>query len=302
VGILWVGRDSAAVTILSGSPSLSFRAALLVSAPMLVEFIKMNGTGNDFILIDNRQGLLRLTPAQVRHLCHRQRGIGADGLFLLIPCSSGQAEWAWEFFNSDGSTATMCGNGARCFARFVQKVTHSADKITFETGAGLIRAHLEPGGVTVNLTDPRDLQLNIPLPLDGSPQAVHFINTGVPHVVLFVPDADQAMVQTWGPQIRHHYSFGPQGTNVNFVQICGKNTIRVRTFERGVENETLACGTGVTASALIAARLHQFSSPVQVRVQGGDQLAVSFDQHDSEFRNVRLSGPAEFVFEGRIEV
>ena len=133
-------------------------------------------------------------------------------------------------------------------------------------------------------------------------ETIHSINTGVPHAVLFVPDADHAMVRQLGPEIRRHPHFGPKGTNVNFVQLLGPNRIRVRTFERGVEGETLACGTGVTASALIAARVHGFTSPVRVQVQGGDQLESAFKEQGGAFTDVRLSGPAEFVFEGRIEI
>ena len=133
-------------------------------------------------------------------------------------------------------------------------------------------------------------------------QTIHSLNTGVPHAVLFVPDADQAMVQQLGPEIRRHSHFAPKGTNVNFVQVLGPRRIRVRTFERGVEGETLACGTGVTASALIASRVHRFGSPVQVQVQGGELLEVSFQERGGDFSDVRLTGPAEFVFHGRIEI
>ncbi len=146
------------------------------------------------------------------------------------------------------------------------------------------------------------MRLNQQVPLSVGTQTIHSINTGVPHAVLFVPDADRAMVQQLGPEIRRHPHFGPKGTNVNFVQRLGPNQIRVRTFERGVEGETLACGTGVTAAALVAARLHGFTSPVKVQVQGGDQLEVSFKEDHGEFAEVRLTGPAEFVFEGRIEI
>ena len=131
---------------------------------------------------------------------------------------------------------------------------------------------------------------------------VHSVNTGVPHAVVFVPDADQAMVQQIGSELRNHDHFKPRGTNVNFAQVLGPGSIRVRTYERGVEGETLACGTGVTAAALISSRIHQFRSPVQVQVQGGDQLEVSFQQEGGDFRNVCLKGPAEFIFEGRIEI
>jgi diaminopimelate epimerase len=269
---------------------------------MLLAFTKMNGAGNDFLLVDNREQRVRLTPQQVERLCHRQRGVGADGVLLLVPCGSGKADWAWDFYNSDGSRAEMCGNGARCFARFLQKLTGATGNVSFETIAGVIHASFHGERVTVNLTRPNDLRLDVPVALSIGVTKVHSLNTGVPHAVLFVPDADQAMVQQLGHEVRFHPHFAPKGTNVNFVQPLGANCIRVRTYERGVEGETLACGTGVSASAMIAARVHGFISPVKVQVQGGDTLEVSFKQVNGHFEDVRLTGPADFVFEGKIEI
>jgi diaminopimelate epimerase len=269
---------------------------------MRVEFTKMNGAGNDFVLIDNRAQKTKLNRDQVVRVCDRHRGVGSDGLILLMPATSGRADWAWEFFNSDGSTGEMCGNGARCFAKFVKKTTGLNRDFTFETEAGVISARFQGERVTVNLTPPIGLRLNEKLSLSGGPQTMHSLNTGVPHAILFVPDADKAMVMQLGPEIRRHPHFGAKGTNVNFVQVLGPNQIRVRTFERGVEGETLACGTGVTASALISARVHNFRSPVRVQVQGGDQLEVSFGDLKGEFSDVWLTGPADFVFDGAIEL
>jgi len=269
---------------------------------MRLEFTKMNGAGNDFVLIDNRAQRLELSRDQVMCLCDRHRGIGADGVILLVPCASGKADWAWVFYNSDGSIGEMCGNGARCFARFVQARTRSTGDFSFETEAGIIRAQFQGSRVTVNLTEPVSLRLNEQLSLSTGVQMLHSLNTGVPHAVVFVPDADKAMVLQLGPEIRRHPHFAPKGTNVNFVQVLGPNQIRVRTFERGVEGETLACGTGVTASALISARMHKFVSPISVQVQGGDRLEVSFHEANGGFSDVRLTGPADFVFEGWIEL
>ncbi len=270
---------------------------------MTLDFVKMNGAGNDFILIDNRAGKIKLTTAQVVRLCDRHRGIGADGLFLLVPNASGQADWSWEFFNSDGSVADMCGNGARCFARFVQRVAGAGERTSFETGAGVISARFHGARVTINLTAPRDLRLNETVPIAaGAKLTVHSLNTGVPHAVVFVPDADKAMVQALGAELRYHEHFKPKGTNVNFTQVLGPNQIRVRTYERGVEGETLACGTGVTASALVSAQVHQFTSPVKVQVQGGDTLEVSWGGTGENFSDVQLNGPADFVFHGSIEI
>ncbi len=271
-------------------------------APMVLEFTKMNGAGNDFVLVDSRTRKFQLTRSQIARLCDRHRGVGADGLILWVASSTGKAEWAWQFYNSDGSTGEMCGNGARCFARFVQRHANWDHDLTFETEAGIITAQFKGERVTVNLTRPRGMRLGLELALAGGRQTVHSVDTGVPHAVLFVPDADQAMVRELGPEIRRHSAFVPKGTNVNFVQVLGPDRIRVRTFERGVEGETLACGTGVSASALIAARLHHFRSPVSVQVQGGDELEVSFREENGEFTDVRLTGPAEFVFEGQMEL
>ena len=270
---------------------------------MIVRFTKMNGAGNDFVLIDNRKGGIRLRAEDVVRICHRQRGVGADGLILLVPARAGKADWAWDFYNNDGSTAEMCGNGARCFARYIQKaVPGTNSRTSFETMAGVIGATFEGEHVRVNLTEPKDLRLNEQIELSTGKTAVHSLNTGVPHAVIFVPDADKAMVQSIGPEVRYHKHFAPRGTNVNFVQLLGPGKIRVRTYERGVEGETLACGTGVTASAIIAAKLHGFASPVTVKVQGGDALEVSFREEGGALKDVHLMGPADFVFEGEIEI
>ena len=269
---------------------------------MTLAFTKMNGAGNDFVLVDGRVQKLQFAKAQIVHLCDRHRGIGADGLIIWVPSASGKADWAWQFYNSDGSMGEMCGNGARCFARFVQRRTALDRSFRFETEAGIVTANFEGDTVTVNLPQPKELRLNQQVPLSSGLQTLHSLNTGVPHAVLFVPDADKALVAQLGPELRRHPHFGPRGTNVNFVQVLGPNHIRVRTFERGVEEETLACGTGVTASALIASLVHGFSSPVMVRVQGGDQLRIGFKQNGETFTDVQLSGPAEFVFEGKVEV
>jgi len=269
---------------------------------MVLHFTKMNGAGNDFVLIDNRTQTLSLTAEQVARLCDRHRGVGADGLILLQASASGKADWAWRFFNSDGSVSEMCGNGARCFARFVQRVTGIQRDFSFETIAGIIRAHFDGERIRVNLTDPRELRLNEVVSLSSGAQVLHSLDTGVPHVVLLTADTDQAMVGELGPEIRRHPQYQPRGTNVNFVQVLGPGRIRVRTYERGVEAETLACGTGVTASALVTSRLRGFTSPVKVQVKGGEELEVGFEEKDGQFLNVRLTGPADFVFEGKLEI
>jgi diaminopimelate epimerase len=262
----------------------------------------MNGAGNDFVLVDNRQGAFHPTREQIVRLCHRQRGVGADGLLLLNRGRPGVAPWAWEFYNCDGSVAEMCGNGARCFARFVQRRTGAGPTVTFLTGAGLITATLEGERVTVTLTPPRDLRLREAVTLAEETREVHSLDTGVPHAVLLVTEIDQVDVLRLGAEIRRHPHFAPRGTNVDFVQVLSPGSLRVRTFERGVEGETLACGTGVTAAALVCARLGGYASPVTVQVRGGERLEVAFREEDGAYVEVRLTGPADTVFEGEIDL
>jgi len=269
---------------------------------MRIAFTKMNGAGNDFVLIDNRRLEWKLSPQQVARLCDRHAGIGADGLMLLEPATQPGADWSWKFYNSDGSDAEMCGNGARCFAAYTRKLAGATDGLRFETVAGIITASFDGEIVTVTLTPPGIMDLNQSVQVEGGAQEVHSLNTGVPHAIVFVEDADQAMVRERGAQLRFHDHFAPKGTNVNFVQILKPGRIRVRTYERGVEGETLACGTGVSASALVAAQLHGFQSPVEVQVQSGAELQVSFMESEGAYSDVRLTGPADFVFTGEIEL
>ena len=173
---------------------------------------------------------------------------------------------------------------------------------TFETGAGVITAQFHGERVAVNLTDPKDLRIGDRVPLSTGVETIHSINTGVPHAVIYGAQFARGTVLETGAEVRRHPHFGPRGTNVNFVEVTGPNEIRVRTFERGVEGETLACGTGVTASALISACVHGFTSPVRVLVLGGDVLEVSFGGSGGRFDSVKLTGPADFVFTGRVEI
>ena len=269
---------------------------------MRIAFTKMNGAGNDFIVIDNRDQTIQLDATQIERLCDRQRGVGADGLLLLEPNTTGTADWSWQFFNSDGGTAEMCGNGARCFAAYIRDLTKNNAPFTFETQAGVIDAQFEGIQVTVTLTPPENLELDQVLEMGGTELRSHSLNTGVPHAIVFVDDADQAMVLEQGRAIRQHPHFAPAGTNVNFVQILEPGKIRVRTYERGVEGETLACGTGVSAAAMITSRIQQFQPPIAVQVQGGDLLEVDFTASENGFSDVKLTGPAEIVFTGEIEI
>jgi len=267
---------------------------------VLVEFTKMNGAGNDFVMIDNRELGLQLTTEQIQKICHRQRGVGADGI-LLLRLAKGDADLGWDFFNQDGSEGEMCGNGARCFARFAQRHLDGREALSFETLAGVIEARLDGESVTVGLTPPLDFRIGDRIDTSSGELEIHSVNTGVPHAVLFVDDADAAMVSKLGHEIRHHDHYAPAGTNVNFAQRTGDSSIRVRTYERGV-GETLACGTAAAAAALITAKLDKCGSPVSVRVLGGDDLAVAFERDGDVFTNVQLTGPAEFVYSGQIDI
>jgi diaminopimelate epimerase len=267
----------------------------------MLRFTKMNGAGNDFVLIDNRSGDVHLDRSQIADLCDRHRGIGADGV-LLLEKASNRADFRMRYFNADGGEAEMCGNGARCFARFANKVAGAKGTISFETPAGVISAELVGDLVTLQMTEPTDLRLNVKLTVASENRIVHFINTGVPHVVVPVSRIDDADVRREGAAIRYHEMFSPKGANINFIEKRGPTKIAVRTYERGVENETLACGTGVVASALIFAATEKASGPIGVFVRGGNELQVGFERAGTRFKNVTLTGPAEFVFEGMIEI
>ena len=207
-----------------------------------------------------------------------------------------------RYFNADGGEAEMCGNGARCFARFANTIAGAQKRISFETPAGVIAADLVNDLVTLQMTKPTDLRVNMKLRVTNEEKTVHFINSGVPHVVIPVSRVDDVDVRREGSAVRYHKMFSPNGTNVNFIEKRAPNKIAVRTYERGVEDETLACGTGVVASALIFAAIEKANGPITVIARGGDELQVGFEKSDNQFRSVTLTGPAEFVFEGSIEI
>ena len=268
---------------------------------IMPRFTKMNGAGNDFILIDNRMGDVRLDRSQIAQLCDRHRGIGADGI-LLLEKPGNRADFRMRYFNADGGEAEMCGNGARCFARFANKVAAAKEKISFETQAGLISAELKGDSVTLGMTEPTDLRLHLELGIAGENKTVHFINSGVPHVVIPVVNIEDVDVRHEGAAVRYHKIFSPSGTNVNFMEKRGAKKIAIRTYERGVEDETLACGTGIVASALIFGATEGCRGPITVLPRGGDELQVGFETVAGRFCNVTLTGPAQFVFEGTIEI
>lgn len=265
------------------------------------KFWKMNGAGNDFVVLDNRALDLSLDRESIARLCQRQRGVGADGLLAVEPPADG-GDFRMRYYNADGGEAEMCGNGARCFAKFVNFLhDNSLERVRFETMAGVIGAEFVGDQVRIELSDPFDLALEQNLELEGSAFAVHSVNTGVPHAVVFVRDLDGIDVRSYGSAIRHHQHFAPAGTNANFVETRSGGDIAIRTYERGVEDETLACGTGMAACALIHNALSGTPSPVRVTVRGGDTLEVGFEKDgDGAYHGVTLLGPAEFTFEGTL--
>ena len=267
----------------------------------MLRFTKMNGAGNDFVLLDNRRGEIQLEREQIARICDRHRGVGADGILLLEKAANG-ADFRMRYYNADGGEAEMCGNGARCFARYAHKVAGASGQISFETPAGVIGAELHGESVTLQMSEPQDLRLSISLSGVADYESIHFINSGVPHVVVPVPRIEDIDVRRDGAAIRRHAMFSPKGTNVNFLEKRGPSSIAIRTYERGVEDETLACGTGVVASALIFSAAEKTEGPISVLVRGGSELQVGFQRNGAEFRGVTLTGPAEFVFEGTIEL
>lgn len=272
---------------------------------MLLHFYKMNGAGNDFIVIDNRDLSISLDEDTIAALCDRHRGIGADGLLAVEPAEKG-ADYKFRYYNADGGEAEMCGNGARCFGFFTAHLSGEEelpDSVSFETIAGTLTAEIIGDDVRIAMSDPKDLKLDCPASIDGFAGDLHFVNTGVPHVVSFVDDLENTDVFNHGQNIRNHPHFAPAGTNANFAKVLSPGHISIRTYERGVEDETLACGTGMVASALIHHLLTGASSPVKVDVEGGDTLTIGFEKiGESSFFNVTLTGPADFVFEGEIEI
>jgi diaminopimelate epimerase len=270
----------------------------------MIPFFKMSGSGNDFILIDNRDhiveaalGLVQVVDF-VQSACRRVASVGADGLILIE--RSDRHAFRWRFFNADGSEVEMCGNGGRCAARFAFLKKIAGPSMSFETAAGVIDAQVTQDVVKLRLTDPADLQMNVSLRVDGQNLETHFVNTGVPHVVHFVEELDAFDVFRTGRAIRYHDHYAPRGTNANFVRVIDGRTLQVRTYERGVEDETLACGTGLTASVLIAAARGLVESPVSVRVRSGEILKVYFERNEKGFSRVYFEGRVQVIYEGTI--
>ena len=260
----------------------------------MIPFVKMCGSGNDFIIIDNRNLNIEITPSWVKKVCCQKFGVGADGILVLE--NSKRAAFKMKTFNSDGSEIEMCGNGARCIARYAYLQGITGNKMQFETLAGLIEAEVINQKVKVKLTDPEDIKLNIKI----NTHCVHFVNMGVPHTVLFADEIDKINVIELGRELRFNNYFQPQGTNVNFVEVVNNSQVKVRTYERGVEDETLACGTGSAASVCIAALLGIVNSPVDVVTKGGEIITVYFEKDGTQIKNLYIEGDADITFEGKL--
>ena len=267
---------------------------------MRISFWKMHGAGNDFILVDDRHLTFPAADAAwLAALSARRTGVGCEGVILIQP--SDKADFRMRFFNPDGGEVEMCGNGARCVARLASELGAAPPKMAIDTVAGILRA--EAGGDSVRLwmTPPRDWRLNRALEADGHRLAYSFVNSGVPHAVVEVDDIEDTDVQRAGAAIRYHPDFAPAGTNANFVSVTGPQALSVRTYERGVEAETLACGTGVVASALIGGRVGWVRPPVRVTCASGDVLDVDYRLVADGAEEVTLTGPAVHVFQGSVE-
>ncbi len=265
---------------------------------MKINFSKLSGAGNDFIVIDNRSRLIQLSSAQIRELCTRRTGIGADGLILVEPSS--MYDFSMNYHNADGFMGSMCGNGGRCAAWFAYASGIPAGRdnsYTFEASGNRYDAWInKKETVKLRMLAPEGFRNN--LKIEGF--VCHSVNTGSPHAIIYVDDLPNVMVNKIGRTIRHKTEIFPEGTNVNFIEITSPESLSIRTFERGVEDETLACGTGTVAAAIMSHQLGKISSTtVYVKVKSGDILQVQFSENMDE---VFLTGPATIIYEGSFTI
>lgn len=267
--------------------------------PNHFQFAKYSGCGNDFILIDNRsQHFPPKGRALIPVLCHRRKGIGADGVILLE--LSDIADCRMRIFNADGSEAEMCANGVRCLALFFRELGFPKRRFMLETMHRLMHVEIQAGGVVdVELGDPSHIQWNVEVSALDQTHQVQLLDTGVPHMVLFTEDIDRVDMVDLAPTLRQRRDLAPKGSNVNYAMFdISSKQLHVRTFERGVEGETLACGTGAAASAIAASRVLNLDSPIFVRVRSGDVLKIDFDWSNQQPVNLSISGEAKKVFQG----
>lgn len=265
-----------------------------------ITFSKMSGSGNDFIVIDNRScSIDDINLSQfITSVCRRKMSVGADGLILIEP--SDKADFRWRFYNSDGSRAEMCGNGARCAARFAYVNGITGENMTFETDAGIISGQVNADRAKVKMPDPTDLRLDYSIELAMGALPVSSINTGVPHVVIMQDGIEEIDVFGLGREIRNHEAFAPAGTNVNFICQQGSGCLAIRTYERGVEDETLACGTGSIASALVASVKLNWTSPIHLVTRSQESLTIHFAEDNGNFSNVYLEGDARIIYTAQL--
>jgi diaminopimelate epimerase len=267
---------------------------------MKIPFMKMSGSGNDFILIDHRRPLLDRNRMKkfAQKVCRRRISVGADGLIFIE--RSKKADFKWQFFNADGSEAEMCGNGGRCAARFAYLKGIADSSLTFETLAGILSAQVHGKRVKLEMTKPFALKLDEKISIKGKGLTISRINTGVPHAVLFLENLEGVDVRGMGEAIRNHPHYAPRGTNANFVVVKNRSRLWVRTYERGVEDETLACGTGAVAAALVAALKGLVKSPVSIRTRGGEVLIVHFEIEGENVKKVFFEGDVHIIYEAEM--
>lgn len=268
-----------------------------------IPFFKMSGSGNDFILIDNRRQILKSRRLNrfAATVCTHRLSVGADGLILIETAKNPQrARFRWRLFNADGTEAEFSGNGGRCAARFAYLRKIAPAGMVFETPAGLIRAEVTGPDVKIQMPIPKSLKLDLKIPVGDEIHVGHFLNTGVPHTVLFVEDPATVEVTRLGRAIRRHEMFQPAGTNVNFATVVNPRLAQMRTYERGVEDETLACGTGAVATALVTGALGQGVSPMTLSQRSGMSLRVYYHWNGKEFSDVFLEGDARVVYAGEM--
>jgi len=275
---------------------------VIIFKTMEIAFTKMHGAGNDFVMIDNRKGTVSLSSQQVAALCDRRFGIGADGLILLEAPASDNLDATMVYYNADGGRVDMCGNGARCFTSFaLLNGVGNGTSVDFQTDAGPMNATADNGQFTIHMTPVHSLALGKQLATSEGQYQYDFMNTGVEHVVTYTQDVESINIVPEGSAIRYHESF-PSGANANFAEIQTDGIIKVRTYERGVEDETLACGTGVTAVAISANLTRDLPTPISVLVRGGDVLKVDFQCSGNEITDITLTGPAKVVFTGSVSI
>lgn len=265
-----------------------------------IKFYKMNGCGNDFIIIDNRDRVVDKFDLKnfISNVCRRKISAGADGLILVE--NSETVDFKWRFFNSDGSTAEMCGNGARCVARFAHLNKIAGPEMSFETDAGIVHAQVIENDVKIKMTDPSYFKTDYTLELENSSLNISSINTGVPHVVIAVDEIENVEVVKVGREIRFHDIFAPAGTNVNFVSVQKDDFLSIRTYERGVEDETLACGTGAVAGAIVMADKTEIESPVKVMTRSGKYLYIYYEKTQGKYCNIYLEGDARLIYQAQL--